>query len=102
MKMGGYKIANTMLFTTIVLYAFVRVAVIRVEEDIPIFINKWVNLAILASFLLQLFVLYTPVNKFFGVVPPGLREWGIMFAFTIISWYTGVWLARLVIKRVPV
>jgi magnesium-transporting ATPase (P-type) len=74
MKMGGYNVVNTVLFTTIVLYAFVRVAVIQVEEDIPIFINKWVNLAILASFLLQLFVLYTPVNTFFGVVPPSLSR----------------------------
>jgi Ca2+-transporting ATPase len=101
MKMGGYKTGNTMLFTTIVLYAFVRVAIIRVEEDIPIFINKWVNLAIVASLALQLMVLYTPVNTFFGVVPPGIREWGIMLAFTVVSWHTGVWLAKFVLRRVP-
>lgn len=101
-KMSGFQMGNTMLFTTIVLYAFVRVAVIRVEEGVPVFINKWVNLAILTSFCLQLLVLYTPANTFFGVIPPGWKEWAVMLAFTVVSWYSGIWIAKAVIRKVPV
>ena len=101
MKMGGYETANTMLFTTIVLYAFVRITVIRTEEQVPIFINKWVNLAILFSLGLQLTVLYTPVRSFFKVLPLGFREWGVMLGFTAASWVLGIIITKIVIKKVP-
>jgi len=101
MKMGGYEVANTMLFTTVVLYAFVRITVLRTEEEVPIFINKWVNLAILASLGLQLMVLYTPVRGFFHVVPLGFKPWGVMLAFTAASWVLGVIITKIVIKKVP-
>ena len=98
---SGYQLANTMLFTTVVLYAFVRITVIRVEEGSPIFINKWVNLAVAASIVLQLLVLYTPLNRFFNVVPLGFREWAIILSFMIVSWFLGVFITKQVIKRVP-
>jgi len=101
MRMGGYAVANSMLFTTIVLYAFVRITVLRVEEEVPIFINKWVNLAILASLGLQLMVLYTPMRGFFKVVPLGIYEWAVMLTFTAISWILGVIVTKIVIKHVP-
>ena len=101
MKMSGYEVANTMLFTTIVLYAFVRITVLRVEEGVPIFINKWVNLAILASLGLQMMVLYTPVRGFFHVAPLGIREWAVMLAFVAVSWVLGVIITKIVIKKVP-
>lgn len=101
MKMGGYQIANTMLFTTIVLYAFVRITVLRVEEGVPIFINKWVNLAMLASLALQLVVLYTPLKALFGVVALGLSQWVVMLGFTAASWVLGVIITKIVVKRVP-
>ena len=102
MKIRGPELASTMLFTTIVLYAFVRITVLRVEEGVPIFINKWVNLAILVSLGLQLLVLYTPpLRDFFHVVALGVREWAIMLAFTAVSWVLGVIITKQVIKRVP-
>ena len=101
MKMGGYQLANTMLFTTIVLYAFVRITVLRVEEQVPIFYNKWVNLAICVSLGLQLLVLYTPMSELFKTVPLGLVPWAVMLAFTAASWCLGVIITKLVIKHVP-
>lgn len=100
-KMSGVAMGNTMLFTTIVLYAFVRVAVIRVEEGIPLFVNKWVNRAILMSLVLQVLVLYTPAKHLFGVTPPGWREWGVMLAFTAVSWFSGIWITKGVIRKIP-
>jgi len=50
---------------------------------------------------LQLLVLYTPASKFFGVVPPGLKEWGVMLGFTAVSWYSGVWIAKGIIRKIP-
>ena len=101
MRMGGYQLANTMLFTTIVLYAFVRITVIRVEEQVPIFYNKWVNMAICVSLGLQLLVLYTPMSELFKTVPLTLVPWCIMLAFTGVSWVLGVIITKLVIKHVP-
>ncbi|MFC1576541.1 cation-translocating P-type ATPase [Candidatus Omnitrophota bacterium] len=101
MKMSGYQVANTMLFTTIVLYAFVRITVLRTEEQVPIFINKWVNLAILVSLGLQLLVLYTPLSNLFKTAHLGLKEWGVMLAFTAASWVLGVIITKIVIKKVP-
>ncbi len=100
-KMGGNELANTMLFTTIVLYAFVRITVIRTEEQVPIFINKWVNLAILVSLGLQMMVLYTPLKGIFHVVSLGLKPWLVMLSFTAASWALGIVITKMVIKKVP-
>jgi len=101
LKMGGQELANTMLFTTIVLYAFVRITVIRTEEQVPIFVNKWVNLAVLASLGLQLTVIYTPLGKLFHTVTLGIKPWGIMLGFTAVSWVLGIIITRMVVKHVP-
>ena len=52
---------------------------------VGLFKNKYLWYAVLSSFALQLFVLYTPgVQDVFGVHAPELMDWGIAILFTAI------------------
>jgi len=68
--------AQTALFTLIVMLEMARIQFIRSRYNQSIFSNLWLLAAIASSLMLQLLVLYTPLNEFFGVEPPGLVEWG--------------------------
>ncbi len=49
---------------------------------VGIFKNKYLWYAILSSFALQLFILYTPgIQQIFDVTSPGLMDWGIAVLF---------------------
>jgi len=52
-----------------------RIAAIKKEHGESMVENKLLLLSILASILLQLFVLYSPLSEFFDVAPLSLREW---------------------------
>lgn len=67
--------AQTMAFTSLVVFELVRIQGVRYRYDIPFLSNKWLGLAILSSFCLQLLVLYTPLSRFFGTVPLGAESW---------------------------
>jgi len=61
--------AQTVAFTWLVLSHFVRIAAIRFSEKVNFFMNKYVNYSLYAVILVQLLILYTPLNKIFMVVP---------------------------------
>ncbi len=87
----AYKITNnlilsqTMTFTWLVFSHFVRVAAIRFDEKVSLFNNKYMNWAILIPVIIQFIILYTPLSKFFHVVPLTLREWLILIASIAIA-----------------
>lgn len=68
--------AQTALFTLIVMLEMARIQFIRSRYSQSIFSNLWLLAAIASSLMLQLLVLYTPLNEFYGVEPPGLVDWG--------------------------
>ncbi|MGQ4555203.1 HAD-IC family P-type ATPase [Halobellus sp. GM3] len=70
--------AMTMVFTGFVGFEFVKLYVVRWMRDTPVLSNPWLVASVGASLLLQLAVLYTPLNKYFGTVPLGLADWGIL------------------------
>ncbi len=70
--------AQTIAFTTVILMELVRLYAIRSEYHLSPFSNKWLILAVGSSIGLQLLVIYTPLNKFFGTVSLGLKEWLLM------------------------
>ncbi len=76
----GLLVAQTMVFTGLVGYEFVRVASIRKEEGVSFFSNKWVVIALIVSIILQLLVIYTPLAGLFGVVPLKVIDWVFIFA----------------------
>jgi Ca2+-transporting ATPase len=70
--------AMTMVFTGFVFLEFEKLYVIRWLRETPTLSNRWLAFAVGGSILLQLAVLYTPLNVHFGTVPLGLTDWGVI------------------------
>jgi Ca2+-transporting ATPase len=76
--------AVTMVFTGFVFLEFEKLYVIRWLRETPTLSNRWLAAAVGASIILQLAVLYTPLNRYFGVVPLDLADWGIIAAVLLV------------------
>ena len=74
-SMGEIVLAQTLLFTFLVLVEMIRIQVIRKRYDQGIMTNKWLVLALASSFAMQLAVLYTPLSSFFDVAVLNLEHW---------------------------
>ncbi|MDZ7687866.1 MAG: calcium-translocating P-type ATPase, PMCA-type [Halobacteriales archaeon] len=72
--------AMTMVFTGFVVLEFAKLYVIRWLRETPTFTNPWLVAAVIASLVLQLSVLYTPLREYFGTVPLGVTDWGLLAA----------------------
>ncbi|WP_120246495.1 calcium-translocating P-type ATPase, PMCA-type [Halopiger aswanensis] len=70
--------AMTMVFTAFVFLEFAGLYVIRWLRETPMLSNPWLTAAVATSALLQLAVLYTPLNRYFGTVPLSPTDWGII------------------------
>jgi Ca2+-transporting ATPase len=77
--------AMTMVFTGFVVLEFEKLYVIRWFRETPTFSNSWLAVAVGTSLLLQLAVLYTPVAEYFGTVPLGLADWGLLGAVLLVA-----------------
>ncbi len=77
---GGLIAAQTILFTFLVVVEVIRIQVIRSRYGHGITSNRWLVGAVVITLLLQLAVLYSPLNRFFGIRPLGLFEWGLIMA----------------------
>ncbi len=91
--------AQTLTFTALVVQEYLRLAVIRVHEGAPLFTNRWLVVAVLASLALQLVLLYTPLRELFGVVPLGAAAWGLIIAGAVIGFPAALLVTRLVRRR---
>jgi Ca2+-transporting ATPase len=67
--------AQTMLFTFLVLVEIVRIQTIRRRYHQSLLSNLWLLGAIIASIIMQLLVIYTPLNGLFNVASIGLVGW---------------------------
>ncbi len=67
--------AQTIAFSTLVILELFRVNIIRKQYNNKLFENKYLILAVVSSFLLQLMVIYTPLNKIFGTIALSLTDW---------------------------
>jgi Ca2+-transporting ATPase len=77
--------AMTMVFTGFVLFEFVKLYVVRWTKGTPTLSNAWLEVAVAASLLLQLAVLYTPLGSYFGTVPLGVADWGLLGGVLILG-----------------
>ncbi|MBW2988028.1 haloacid dehalogenase [Candidatus Woesearchaeota archaeon] len=91
--------AQTMVFSALVVYEFLRIVMIREQERLSLFSNKWLLLALLTSIALQLVVLYSWLARYFGVVPLGAFEWLLIVAFGAIGYLASVGLTWWIVKR---
>ena len=81
------ELAQTMAFTTLVVLELVAVQIIRSPYNVSTFSNPLIIAAVALSFLMQLFIVYTPFfQSIFKTVPLSTTEWGIISAITIIVW----------------
>ncbi len=87
---GHLEAAQTIAFVTLCSSELIRAYTARSEYHsvfaIGVFSNKWMNWAVLASFLLVLAVVYVPfLNPFFDTVPLTLDDWLLMLPFFFAS-----------------
>ncbi|WP_135854277.1 cation-translocating P-type ATPase [Halorussus salinus] len=68
-------VAQTTLFTFLVVIELVRIQLIRSRYDLSALSNRWLLGAIGLTLALQLAILYTPVREAFGVVALELASW---------------------------
>lgn len=76
--------ARTMLFTAAVMFELFIVFSIRSKAPLwhGLFSNRYLIIAFLGSFLLQLLALYaTPLRAIMGVTSLGFIDWGVILAF---------------------
>lgn len=77
---------RSLVLTTAVFYELFFIYAVRSDKslkEIGVFSNKWMNIAVLASFLLHLALLYTPMRSIFNLVPLTFENWLFIFPFII-------------------
>lgn len=93
------KYAQTMAFTGIVVYAFVRIFVIRTFDTLSIWSNPWLLVGLGVAGLTQLFIIYCPpVRNFFMLAELDLQDWGVLAILAVWASVTGVYVAKWVEK----
>jgi Ca2+-transporting ATPase len=97
----GLETARSTLMTGIVLFEFVRIGAIRYEEKMKWGSNRWLVWGLLVSILLQIIILYTPLNQYFKLVPLGRFEWFVLLSGAILGYYLAIWITRLVMSYTP-
>jgi len=106
---GSLVLAQTMLFTGFILYEFVRIAVIRHQERIGLFENKWLVYAIAFSLMLQLLLLYTPLGGLFNLFSftgqgfPAIEQffWAVLLLGLAVLWIGAIAITKLAVYLTP-
>ena len=96
----GIEQARTALFTGFILYEFVRIGTIRAQEKLTWLSNKWLLVALTFSLLLQLTIIYTPLNTFFHIMPLNLYSWIILLIGIVIAYALAIIITKIVLKLV--
>ncbi len=92
--------ARTVTFTGFVIHEYLRLVVIRVQERMPPFTNKWLWISVTVSLLLQIGIIYTSFgNTAFGTVPLGSGPWILLLAGLVVGFFATVLASRWVVRR---
>ncbi|MBW3013312.1 calcium-transporting P-type ATPase, PMR1-type [Candidatus Woesearchaeota archaeon] len=79
--------AQTMAFTTLVMFQLFQVlntrSLTKSLFTVGVFKNRWLWAAIGSSLLLQLMVIYSPLNKIFHCVPLSVYDWGFVILISL-------------------
>ena len=93
-------IARTTIFTGFILYEFIRIAVIRHQEQLTWMSNKFLLLALAISVLLQIIIIYTPINTLFGITSLHTLSWIILISGVIVGYVLSIGISKIIVKRV--
>ena len=77
--------AQTIAFSTLVILELFRVNIIRSQYKTKLFENKYLILAVLSSFLLQLLTIYTPLSSIFGTSLLEFSDWTLIILVSLFS-----------------
>ncbi len=92
--------AQTMAFTSLVVFEVARVYIIRSQYNIGPFSNPWLILALCVSLGLQVLVIYTPfLNPIFRTTPIGLVAWLWIVGAMVMLFIIGM-ISNFVIRKV--
>lgn len=86
LNIGNLIKAQTIVVTSLVVFELVRLELIRSNYNLKLFSNKYLIYAVLASLLMQLAIVYTPLNIIFKTTPLALIDWGYIVLAAIIIW----------------
>ncbi len=101
-RMGGEQLAQTMVFTSVILFSFVRIMIVRQMDQLSIWSNKWLLLAMTTGIGLQLMVLYTPpIREFFHVLPLAALHWAVLMPIVLASAFLGTVGAKIIMRLIP-
>jgi P-type Ca2+ transporter type 2C len=92
--------ARTVAFTAFVVLENLPLVAIRIQERSSLLANRWLIVAILVSFGLQLIVLYTAVGSLFDVVPLGLQEWLVLLGGVALGIVGTILVSKVLTRRV--
>lgn len=74
----GLETARTVALTMLVLLQFLRIEIVRAEYDIGFFSNKYLIMALCGAIILQIAIIYTPLNRIFELAPLSPKIWLFM------------------------
>ena len=80
---SGVAKAQTVVFTSLVLFEIVRLQTIRSEYKLSIFSNKPLFWAVVLSVGLHLLTIYTPMSVWFKTAPLELFDWGVLVVASV-------------------
>lgn len=90
------ELARTIAFTALVVFQMVRIYMVRVKYHVGLLANKYLLAAVFSSVLLQIAVIYTPLNKIFYTVPLSLMHWGHIISVSVLLFIVGTLAAKLI------
>ena len=102
----GLLIAQTMVFTSLIAYEFARIVVIRQQDELTFFSNKWLVMALGGAMLLQLLLLYNPfesiipLTDWFGIVGLSAGQWAVIGIGGIIIYISSLFITKIVMRKV--
>ncbi len=67
--------AQTIVFTSLVVFEVARLLLIRAPYRLSLFSNKYLISAVIISLGIQIALVYSPLGKFFSIVSLGLIDW---------------------------
>ncbi|MBU1929978.1 calcium-translocating P-type ATPase, PMCA-type [Candidatus Micrarchaeota archaeon] len=94
-------LVRSMVFMAFILFELNRIAVIRQAEGTPFLSNKWLNLAMLASLVFALVLIYSPLNALVGLTPLGWEQWSIIGIGLIAGWFSSQWITQKIVAITP-
>ena len=100
LELWDLETARTMTFTGFVVQEYLRLLVIRIQEEMPPLTNLWLWASVSVSLLLQVIIVYTPIGAAaFDTVPLGLEQWGIPLAGLAVGFVMAIVIGKLVVRR---